>query len=399
MYFIDARIAQRLERFVHIEEVPGSNPGACTKVWNNNMKIVFLSPGFYPKVGGVERHVFEIAARLAKLGHEITIITEADKNSKSYSNNKHSSNKSDSEAKISKQPVKSIYPHTYFVNSVRVISFDFGTKSFFKKFNIWKLLLGQLEEFKNADIIHCHDVFIWYIPFKLLLPFKKVFITFHGYESYPLGKKNILIHKISERLTNGNICVGEFIKKWYGTKPDFIIYGGVEVKASSKKITKPSALFYGRLDDQTGILEYLKAAERIKQKIPEFNFDIIGEGPLKNKIGKKFNVSNFMKNPEEKFENYRYAFVSRYLSILEAMMKRKLVVAHFDNPIKKDYLLMSPFRNYIVTANDNKDIAKKILFFSSHRKAEENKIEKAYEWARKQTWENVCKTYLKLWKK
>ncbi len=363
------------------------------------MKIVFLSPGFYPKVGGVERHVFEIATRLVKLGHDITIITEGDLGSKAYSSYRHSFKLSDNEAKISKQAVKSSYSATYLVGDIRVISFNFGEKGFLKKFRIWKLLLGQLKEFKNSDIIHCHDVFIWYLPLRLLLPFRNVFITFHGYEGYPLSKKNILIHKISEILTSGNICVGDFIKKWYGTNPNFVIYGGVGTRTSNKKITKPSALFYGRLDEQTGILEYAKAVGKIQKKISGFKLDIIGEGSLKNKISNKFKMYNFVKNPENRLVNYRYAFVSRYLSILEAMMKKKLVVAHFDNPIKKDYLLMSPFANYVVTASDSDDIANKVLYFYTHKKEEENKINSAYEWARNQTWDNVCKVYLRLWGK
>ena len=361
------------------------------------MKIVFLSPGFYPKVGGVERHVFEVSTRLIRLGHDVTIITESDNFNKSHSNYQHSSKLSDNKAKISNWVVKSSYYATYSVGNIRVISFNFGKKSFFKKFKIWKLLLGQLNEFKNAEIIHFHDVFIWYLPIKLILPFKNIFITFHGYEGYPLSKKNIFIHKISELLTKGNICVGDFIKKWYGTKSDFVIYGGVDAQASNKKITKSSALFYGRLDDQTGILEYIQAAEKIKKKIPEFKLDIIGEGRLKDKISKKFKVSSFIKKPEEKLVNYRYAFVSRYLSILEAMIKKRLVVAHYDNPIKKDYLLMSPFAKYVVMAHDSDEIVNKVLYFYSNKKEEENKINSAYKWARNQTWDNVCKVYLKLW--
>jgi len=31
---------------------------------------------------------------------------------------------------------------------------------------------------QNADIIHCHDVFYWYLPFRFLYPHKPVFTPF-----------------------------------------------------------------------------------------------------------------------------------------------------------------------------------------------------------------------------
>jgi hypothetical protein len=45
---------------------------------------------------------------------------------------------------------------------------------------------------KEADIIHCHDVFFWYLPFRFLFPQKKVYIPFHGYEgNNPPNKRKI----------------------------------------------------------------------------------------------------------------------------------------------------------------------------------------------------------------
>jgi glycosyltransferase involved in cell wall biosynthesis len=40
------------------------------------MNIIFLSRLFYPHIGGVEKHVFEISRRLVQQGHSITIISE-----------------------------------------------------------------------------------------------------------------------------------------------------------------------------------------------------------------------------------------------------------------------------------------------------------------------------------
>ena len=91
---------------------------------------------------------------------------------------------------------------------------------------------------KEADVIHAHDVYFWYFPFRFLFPFKKSFVTFHGYESYPIRKKAIMVRKLSEYLANGNIIVGDFIKKWYGTTPNYVIYGGVEISNIKYQINR-----------------------------------------------------------------------------------------------------------------------------------------------------------------
>ena len=37
------------------------------------MRIVYVVPGYYPQIGGVEHVVKSVAKRLAKLEHEVTI--------------------------------------------------------------------------------------------------------------------------------------------------------------------------------------------------------------------------------------------------------------------------------------------------------------------------------------
>ena len=39
------------------------------------MKILFITPSYYPNIGGVEYVVKSIAERLAALGHEATVVT------------------------------------------------------------------------------------------------------------------------------------------------------------------------------------------------------------------------------------------------------------------------------------------------------------------------------------
>lgn len=259
-------------------------------------------------------------------------------------------------------------------------------------------MLTIIGEIRRADVVHCHDVFIWYLPLRFLLPTKKVFTTFHGYEGYPLKKKDILIRKITELLSHGNISVGKFIEKWYGTSADKIIYGAVEKSKKYPKINRPIALFYGRLDDQTGILDYVKAAGFVEDQNPDFRLDVMGEGKYRKKV-EKYVKRGFESNTSQILAKYRFAFLSRYLSMLEAMMLKKLVFALYDNPIKRDYLEMSPFKKFVVICGSAEELAEKLFYYIRHPQTELRLTESAYLWAKDQTWEKVADVYLKLWKK
>ncbi|HEX8931622.1 MAG TPA: glycosyltransferase family 4 protein, partial [Patescibacteria group bacterium] len=289
---------------------------------------------------------------------------------------------------------------------IKVFKINTKQKKKNKKFVIWQWLFQHQELIKKADLIHCHDVFYWYLPFRFIYPQKPVFTTFHGYEGYPIKKRAILIRKISEKLSWGNLCIGDFISKWYGTKPTYVSYGAA---ASSKfkvlpqgqessKLNKESAVFVGRLDEQTGILTYAEAVQILKQKYPKFTFLAIGDGKYKKIVEKKNKVLGFIENPEKYFRGYRFAFVSRYLSILEAFAAKRLVFAVYDNPVKEDYLKMSPLAKLMIIENNTKNLAEKIEMFLNNPEKEKQLVDKAYEWVKKQSWEELVKLYLRLWK-
>jgi len=342
--------------------------------FSSTVNILFFSRLFYPHIGGVEKHVLEISRLLIKKGHKVIVVTE----------------QSSSKTKLNE-----------IVEGIEIFRIPSLQDGKIKKFQIWKWLFGNLQLIKNADVIHCQDVFFWYLPFRFLFPFKKVFTTFHGYEGYPLKVKDILIHKISEKLSNGNICIGSFIKKWYGTKPNYVSYGGVEIPNSKLQVSsetkRNSAVFIGRLDEQTGILTYVKAVKAIRKKIPNFDFLIIGGGYLKSKIGRGMKISDPLTDASDYFLNYNFAFVSGYLSMMEAMAARRLVFAVYEDPLKEDYLKMAPFSKYIVIFNSSSELVFKISYYLDNSKKKEELIEKAYRWVKKRTWKEMISIYLKLW--
>lgn len=339
------------------------------------MNILFLSPRFYPYIGGVEKHVMEVSKRLQKQGNSVSVITEIDKKG------------------------NSVKPHEK-LDGIEIYRIQVDQENWFKKFTIWFWLLKHSRLIKDADVIHAHDVFYWLFPFRVFMMRKKMFVTFHGYETYPVKYKAIIVRKISELLSNGNIIVGSYIQKWYKTKADCITYGGVKELVESKKVSnKYSALFYGRLDEHTGISTYLETVHLVKRKIPQFEFVVIGEGALKKEIEKNNSVRGFRQNVEKLLSVYHFAFVSRYLSILEAMVARRLVFAVYDNEIKKDYLESSPFAKYMIIEKNAGKLAEQILYFIRHPNEERVITNRAYEIAKSYTWEEVLNKYIKLWQK
>ena len=264
---------------------------------------------------------------------------------------------------------------------------------------------------EESDIVHCHDVFFWYLPLRFLYPTKKVFTTFHGWEGvFPPTYKAKWVRKLSEKLSWGNICVGDYIKKWYGTKADYVIYGGTSSPRRSPaesaghrrgvfgfrgEVTK--ILFVGRLDEDTGLRTYLKALETLKTRNINFKIVFAGDGKLRNEAEKYGNVLGFVKDVERLIPDYRIIFTSGYLSILEAMVSKRLIVATYENPLKEDYLKMSPFSNWIIIEKEPLKISERIEYYLKHPREEKKLVEQAYEWAKEQTWEKTTQIYLNLW--
>lgn len=348
------------------------------------MTILFFARLFYPHMGGVETHVLKLSKELIKKGHRVIVVTEQ------LSQKKGS-------------PKEKIKDNTYGITIYRIpIGSDSLDKLRIKKFRIWWWFLLNLTIIQKADIIHCHDVFFWYLPFRLLFPFKKVFTTFHGYETVvPPQKKAILIRKLSEKLSFGNICIGDYIKKWYATRPNYVLYGGVDKIQSSSPIklgTKANILFVGRLEKDTGVLTYLKVLDFLKEKKFDFTFAACGDGSLALEIGKYGKAYGFVEDLDVHLAKTDIVFASSYLSILKALTHKKIVVATYDNLLKQDYLAMAPFAKWIYINADPLATGNMIMGKPYTSLKVQKNLDEAYQWVSKQTWVEVAKTYEKLWR-
>ncbi|TSC84068.1 MAG: Glycosyl transferase, group 1 family protein [Microgenomates group bacterium Gr01-1014_16] len=129
------------------------------------------------------------------------------------------------------------------------------------------------------------------------------------------------------------------------------------------------AIFIGRTTPDTGLDAYQLIAQKHKIKL-----DIFTDTP----------------NADQFISNYNYAFVSRYLVIIEALAAGVPILAHYNNQIKFDYLNQAPFRPYINIFSDPNTAS---LDFSKIN------MVKAKKWAKDQTWRRLAAQYEALWQK
>ncbi len=332
-------------------------------------KIIFLTRSYYPNIGGVEKHIYEVCRNLDKNKYKILIITESTNTNE-------------------KKSFDFDLPH------VQIIRIPIKNRNWFLKFHIWKWMWDQKELFRDADIIHCHDVFFWYIHLACLYPLKNVYTTFHGYEQYPIKNKAIIYRKIFEYMSNKTICIGDFMRKWYHARPSVVCYGGVNRKKQYIKYKKDSAIFIGRLDEHTGILDYLEAVALIRKFNPKFTLTVFGDGELRSKINQEgVIVMGNVPNADDFIPQFEYAFMSRYLSILESLSYQREVFALYDNPVKKDYLKQSIFAPYINICRTPKQLAEHVL----HKERDDSRIKKGHKLSEEMTWANVAMQYRILW--
>lgn len=256
------------------------------------MRILFLTRLCWPHVGGVERHVERIAERLQRIGYKVTTISEEDIQ----------------------------YPHLKFLGLVY----------------IWFWLLKNIDLIKQSDIVHCHDVFIWYLPFRFLYPKKPVYVTFHGWEGiWPLPWKNIFYKRLAAKLSSGTIAVGKYLEKYYGIKANYITYGGVDLglKTHDFKKSRNSIVYLGRLEKDTGILDFLRWFRSLDHG---YKVEFVGEGTLHRECEKYGKVHGFVK-PEPYLRKAEYCVPGGYLSYLEAKAYGCKIITFYHNPLKKDY--------------------------------------------------------------
>ncbi len=355
--------------------------------------IVHLCRRFYPEIGGVEKHVYRISQEMIKDGHRVIIITLQPSDITEESKNVKKIFDDHQETKQNQLTI-------YRIHSTNNSSWQY-------KKSIWHWFLKNRQILKEADIIQVHDVFWWIIPIYPWLR-KKLFMTFHGYEQIPLTQKQKFWHQVAHKLTRASLAIGGFHEKWYGVKADIVCFGAVDslmnTERKSKNIDNQLKILYlGRMEHDVGLMQYLRGLKKtidsgkIKKKII---LEIVGEGSLE-KEAKKYVAENNLpviflgkiENASSLIDHYDLLFASQYLVILEGLAVGKPIIAFAGNQFKEDYLLQTPFADWINIFSMSYELAEKILVTPNLKL-----VNKAQEWAKSQTWQKMVENYYQIWR-
>ncbi|KKQ91721.1 MAG: Glycosyltransferase, group 1 family protein [Microgenomates group bacterium GW2011_GWC1_39_7b] len=307
------------------------------------MNILFITRLYHPHIGGVEKHVYEVAKSLKRKRNSVTILTE-----------KYNSGLKDKEITNGIEVVRFSYPHIKFLGLLF----------------IWREIFKNRKLIQEADVVHIHDIFIWYLPFRFLYPKKAVFTTIHGLEwDNPLSKFSIWQKRLVVKLSAGTIGVGKFLEKYLKVKFNKIIYGAATVIHSSVAKEANSIVYVGRLEENTGLCKFLEwlANKPAANKAVKYEVDFCGDGQLRKECGKYGKVHGFT-DPAPFFKKAKYCVPGGYLAVLEAISYRCKLKLFWNNKVKEDYWKMSPFSDKNVK-----------------------------QWVKSQTWDKLANEYLDLY--
>ena len=318
--------------------------------------VLHLARRSAPDIGGVESHLSQLTPEVEKLGYHSNILNEA-----------------------------MLLEQWSWLPS--------------HKLAIWLGMIAHLPALVHASIIHVHDVFWWLLPFLPLLWRKRIYITFHGYESVagPSFRQRFW-HRLAAHLTKGNICIGQFHESWYGVKPNATSYGAVTVvEKAHRKPRSAKVVFVGRLAPDTGFRLYLEAVRLIQERGGHIELDVFGEGserPWAEAYCKlhalPVHFFGFVPNAQLRIGEYSCVFASQYLAILESLAVGVPIIACATTLFKQAYLRDTPFASWIAITTTPEKI---MIAYNKHQPLST----KASIWIRSQTWTLLAQQYDSLW--
>jgi len=249
----------------------------------------------FPPVCGIGNYIYNLANKLAKRGHEVTVITRGGLKKPILEYDKFL---------VCKLPFVMAYPFHVDVHGIFVNRF-----------------LKEFEEY--FDVLHVHTpltpVPTTFIP--MITTFHSPYfadscvtdiVDMHSLLSKILGISSYRIEKglISSSRIIGAVSdsVASSLVLWYGVKrSDITVFGnGVNdvfleagrVKTEQKDSTM--ILYTGRLDYQKGVLDLVESMKIVTETVPNAHLVIMGKGPLLPSVIRKVTELDLQKHIEVK---------------------------------------------------------------------------------------------------
>lgn len=336
------------------------------------MNIVHICKRFSPAIGGVESHVFAVAHQQVLRKKSVTVLTQA----------------TDATQEI-----------TEVINGITVLRLSHKTGE--DKKAVWQEIQLYSSVLKEADVVQVHDVFWWILP-QYFLIVGKCYTTFHGWETqFPIPFTAKLQRWVYAKLSTKTVHIGGWIQKYYWDKPSVVMYGGVTIpQAVPKHSTKlKNGIFLGRLSVDNDVEKYVFLTRILKEEFPGFAMTWVGDGELKAVCAEVGKVTGFVADPKDFIAKADVVFAASYLSILQAQVYGKPVVALYSNKLKEEYLNDLPTRLSMVCREAPVDAYAELAILFEDEMRVKKVSETAARLASYYSWSTVSDTYQSLWQK
>lgn len=346
------------------------------------MKVLFFVHRFWPSVGGVEKYIYELARALTTKGHDVTIVAGAH--------------------------VEDL-PEVEHVDGITVYRFPAIRSPL--RCRYWFRRHRSL--FDTVDVVHVSNTHMLENLWKMLgrrLDRRRTFLTRHGMSCvFPVPEAEKERARRSLDLVAGVVHDGEFIGKWLGVEPDICPNQGLSPEADElTPVPEPapdSAVYIGRVEADSGIRIYMDAVRELTRRHRRvFRLDVYGDGSLMTGLREQvasealpIQFHGRTANAQDRIVDGCFAFIDGRMAIQEAMARRRLVLAGYVDPLKRDYVCGEPFSPYLVAEGNGPALAERVIYYSDHPQERAALIDRAYQHARTLSWSRTAAAYLDLW--
>jgi glycosyltransferase involved in cell wall biosynthesis len=235
------------------------------------LKILMVTPRYYPDTGGIETHVHEVSKRLVGAGNDVTILT------------------TDRSSKLPKTEKKEGI-------TIRRVSAWPRTRDYYFAPEIYKAVISA-----DCDIVHIQGYHTFVPAVAMLAAARRripFLITFHsGGHSSRLrtllrGVQRAALRPLIRRATRW-IGVSNFEAELFSRSMKLprdrvsVIRNGSEIPAgpiAAKSDGQPIIVSMGRLERYKGHHRIIEAFPLILRRFPEARLRILGEGPYKGEL-------------------------------------------------------------------------------------------------------------------
>jgi phosphatidylinositol alpha-mannosyltransferase len=357
---------------------------------------------YYPLLGGITEHVHNTRLQLAKLGHDVKVIT-------SYSNPGIFRARRPRDL-IDPNVVRMGFSAPIFANGsvgAYSIGFRLGDK------------LRSVVEAEKFDLVHAHSPIFPTLPLLAVLHARcPVVGTFHTYFdgsiAYSVLKnfvQSYLIERLDGQIAVSNSCVAA-LRPYFQLRAR-VIPNGVdtdEFSPATKRLDMfdrdtPTLLFVGRFDPRNGLAVMLRAFGIVKRRHPSVRLLVVGGGPLRRyyealapkEWKRDIHFAGLVRNDRPAFYATCDVFCSPVskasfgLTLLEAMASAKPIVATENTGYRE---LLGPGEGILTPPGDPKAFANAILRLLEDEKLREEMGSNGRRKALEYSWGKVIRDIL-----